>query len=441
MAAADSGSTVCRTVRQYSQAPLAEKDMEKLVEIAGDCCMVKNEVYARYGGIGGLSKIYPGYTVQNEMTKTGLRQRLGLPSVYFYLAVFDALGDIKSQWSRTKSRVLRRIGKNDRFTARERHYLRFVLKTGSTFAAVLQQTAVRLPSEIQKKYDLLAGETDAEKLNRYLCSQVRKCHRKLHTEKADGFSAAERAYRYGDHGIYLSTKENRRRIFVPLTDQNQYRSQIYVKLHPKEGHLEIHVPIKVSVRKHEDYTNQVGAAMGMFTMLTTDGGHRYGEELGELQSRYAEWMRHQTGSYNRNRADNPGRKKYYARKNRYEERLHSYMNHELNRFLETEKPGIIYMAKLPKPQAGGVNKTINNQVTMWQRGYIRRRLEQKCKEQSIELVEVLGKNISRECSCCGAEGIKKEGRFSCPVCGWEAEEKTNTARNALRRGVEGKVVY
>ena len=79
--------------------------MTKLQAVARDYAKVKNYVYQRYAGITGLSKIYPGYTVQNEMTRSGLREELGLPSVYFYLAIFDALGEIKSQWTRTKSKI------------------------------------------------------------------------------------------------------------------------------------------------------------------------------------------------------------------------------------------------------------------------------------------------------------------------------------------------
>ena len=107
---------VCKTIHQYNKEPVKEADMKKLLEIAGDYCKVKNYVYARYGGIGGLGKIYPGYTAQNEMTKSGFRAQLGLPSVYFYLAVFEALGDIKGQWSRTKAKLLKLVGGNENFT-------------------------------------------------------------------------------------------------------------------------------------------------------------------------------------------------------------------------------------------------------------------------------------------------------------------------------------
>ena len=425
---------ICKTIHQYSQGPVSAENMRKLQEIAEDCRTVKNYVYTCYGGIGSLSKIYPGYTVQNEMTGSGLRARLGLPSVYYYLAIFDALGDIKSQWSRTKTKVLELVGKNQGFSPEEKHYLRFLIKVNNAFQAVLNQKVIKLPGEMQKTYEQLARDVDPEKLHRYLCRQVRKCHGRQHTDSADGFSLSEKAYRYEDHGIYIAMKEKRKRIFIPLTDNNRYTRQIYLKLLPEQGGIEIKVPVDVTVQSHEDYVNQVGLAVGFHTMLTTDQGHCYGEELWKLQIEYADWIRLQTGIYNRNRENNPGRKKYNARKRRMREQLHSYINHELNRFLETEKPEIIYMAKLPRPRRGGGNRRINYSVSMWQRGYIRRRLTQKCKEQSIELAEVFGKDISSQCSSCGAAGVREEGKFCCPRCGYEAEEKTNTARNIKNRG-------
>lgn len=435
-----SSDTICKTVCQYNKERVPDENMEKLLEIAKDYAAVKNYVYARFGGISGLPKIYPGYTVQNEMTETGIRSRLGLPSVYFYLAIFDALGDIKGQWTRTKSKVLKLAGQNEKFTPEEKHYLRFLLKVNNAFEAVLNQTPILLRRDIQEQYEQLAEGLDTEKLHRYLCRQVRKYHVKQHTDQAEGFSMSERAYRYADHGIYISTKEKRKRVFIPLTDSNQYKSQLYIKLYPEQDHIEIKAPIHVTVRSHEDYTNQVGLSVGMYTMLTTDEGHKYGEKLGKYQIEYADWMRKQTGLYSRNRNDNPGRKKYNSRKNRYEEQLHSYINQELNRFLQTEKPQCLFITRLPSPQAGGVSKRINNSVTLWQRGYIRKRLSQKCREQSVNIVEVIGKDISNECSCCGAMGSKQNGIFSCPSCGFETEEKTNTALNAKKRGMNGRAL-
>ena len=120
--------------------------------------------------------------------------------------------------------------------------------------------------------------------------------------------------------------------------------------------------------------------------------------------------------------------------------MHSYINHELNRFFQDEKPRIVYIVKLPKSKVNGFNRRINNSIAMWQRGYIRERLEQKCKEQSVELIQVLGKDISNDCSCCGSIGKHKMGKFICEVCGFNIEEKINTARNILKRGLEGKIL-
>lgn len=331
---------ICKTIRQYSKGAIPNEDMEKLQEIADDYAKVKQYVYARYGGIGGLAKIYPGYTVQNEMTASGFRQELGMPSVYFYLAVFEALGDIRGRWEQTKAKVRQLAGRNEN-----------------------------------------------------------------------------------------------------LTDNNQYGAQLYIRLYPEEQRVEINVPVYMQVRRHADYRNQVGISLGMYTMLTTDQGHRYGDELGKYQLEYADWIRKQARSYLLNRDNNPGRKKYYAKKKRLEEQLHGYINQELNRFLREEKPRRVYIVKYPKPQGGGLNRKINHSVNMWQRGYIRSRLELKCREQEVELAEVLGKDISRECSNCGAMGNKKDGLFHCEACGQSMDEKWNTAGNVLKRGLEGKILH
>lgn len=307
---------ICKTVHQYNREPVCDGDMQKLLDVAEDYRKVKNYVYGRFGGISSLSKIYPGYTIQNEMTASGYRETLGMPAVYFYLAVFDALGDIKSQWTRTKSKLVKLVNKNEGFTGEEKHYLRFCLKVSNVFEAILNQKPVELPAKVNKQYCKLAEQVDKKKLHRYLCRQVRKYHVKLYTDTADVFAIAERAYRYADHGIYISIKEKRKRIFISLTDHNQYKCQLRIKLYPKENRIEIKVPVNVSVRHHADYLKQVGAAVGFYTMLTTDEGHRYGEELGEYQSNYSDWIREQNNIYRRNKEDNPGRKKYFAKKRR-----------------------------------------------------------------------------------------------------------------------------
>lgn len=439
--------TIVKTIHQYSSMPISAEDMQKLLEIAKDYAKVKNYVYQRFGGIGSLSKLYPGYTVQNEMTQSGLKAELGLPSVYFYLAVFDALGDIKTQWSKTKTAVLKQINKNEEFTQEEKHYLRFALKVDGCLANILCGKRVEVPPMMEEKYkEFLSGDIRIEKLNSYLCRQIRKKLKKMHTDKAEGFSIAERAYRYGSngngrdrtYGIFISTKEKRKRIYIPLTDTNTYKKQLYVKLDVKNNTIQIAIPKEKKIKHYEEYTNEIGISIGMWQMITTHEGHIYGEMFGEKQNELAEFIANSSKTFHKEKENNTGRKKYFAKKARLEAALHDYINYELNRFIAVEHPQIIYLPKLPKPSVSGVNKKINYSSALWQRGYIRKRFEQKCKENSVDIVEVIGKGISTECSRCGEQGNYYRDSFKCSICGYEEDKKCNAAQNALIRGKTGR---
>lgn len=169
-------------------------------------------------------------------------------------------------------------------------------------------------------------------------------------------------------------------------------------------------------------------------MLTTSVGTSYGKEFGRYCMEKADWEREQACLYSRNRQANQGRKKYEAEKRRKEAALQGYINQELNRFFRMERPETIYFPKLPKNISVSKSKQWNNKLTMWQKGYVRRRLLDKCSEHSVGAFEIFGKGISTECSDCGASGAKKEGEFICPVCGLRLGDRVNAARNALKRG-------
>ena len=426
--------TLYKTVYQYNQEPIAPEDMERLQEIARDCRTVRNYVYERYGGIRSLPKIYPGYTVQNEMTKCGLRERLGLPSVYFYLSIFDALGDIKSQWARAKNRIEKNIRDNPNLTPEDRHYLRFVMKQSRCFEAVLLGGEPALTENWEERYAALSAAVDTRQLKQYLRRQVRRHLQTPHTDTADGFTVSPKGYRYGDHGLYLSTKESRKRIFIPLTDNNRYARQIYIRLYPEEKRITVNIPVEVKQRHPAGYGGETGLAMGLRCMFVTDQGSVYGEKYMEYQLALADYIREKLSRRRKHAKSSPGAKKYNAKKARLEAAMHAYVNAEINRMLETERPRVLYIPKLPATSRAGVSRKINASLSMWQRGYVKSRLIQKCRERSIELTEVFGKGISRECSVCGAEGVKEGEQFCCESCGLRLPERQNAAVNALKRG-------
>lgn len=428
---------LCKTVHQYNKQPISKEDMDKLLEIANDYKTVKNYVFQRYGGIKSLDKIYPGYTVQKELSVCSLRKQLGLPTVYFNVAILDAIKNIKNQWSRTKKQVLKRINAHPNFSDEEKHYLRFLLKVSNAFEMILNEKDVLLEPPLQEKYELLAEKLDVEKLHSYLRRQVRKNHVIPIAKTADGFSLTERAYRYDTHGIYITTKQKRQRVFVELTDNNAYTRQVYIKLFPEKRNIELFVPVEMKCRTHTDYVNEIGLSVGMRTMLTTDKGHSYGTKLGEYHALLAQWMRQQNTRYLYRNDGNMGRKKYLSQKKKQTEQIHSYINMELNRFIQIEKPKVIYVPKLPPTKKHGGKKEINYSVSTWERGYIRKRLEQKCIENSIELIEVFGKDISNICHVCNNIGEKEDREFYCPYCNSRIDIKENAAKNAKNRGIKG----
>lgn len=428
--------TIYKTIYQYNQAPIAAEDMERLKEIAEDCRNVRNYVYDRYSSIHSLSKLYPGYTIQNEMTKSGLREQLRLPSVYFYPSIFDALGDIKSQWTQVKSQMEKNIRHNPNLTPEDRHYLRFVMKQSQCFEGILTGKEISMEKEWRKSYETLRSGVDWHRLDGYLRRQVRRHLKKPHTETADGFTATPKGYRYADHGLYLTMKEKRKRLFIPLTDNHHYDCQIYIRLYPEEKRVTINIPMKVRSRHPAGYSGDLGVAMGLKCMFVTDTGNTYGEKYLEYQSAITDYVRERLPRHQKNVQNNPGRKKYDAGKARLEQALHTYVNAEINRMLKTERPKTVYFPRLPAHSKAGVHKRINATVSMWQKGYVRQRLLQKCWECSIDLVDVFAKGIGTECSVCGAEGQKAGDLFQCLSCGITLPEKQNTAANVLKRGRE-----
>jgi transposase len=255
----------------------------------------------------------------------------------------------------------------------------------------------------------------------------------MHTDKSDSFTISERAYRYADDGIHISTKEKRKRVYIPLTDNNSYDRQLKILLIPEESRLEIIVPIETKTKKHEDYINEIGISLSVHTLITTSDGHQYGDKLGTLLSDKAEWIKTHQQKY-KEHSDKTGRKKYNNQKQKIDEAMHNYINNQLNTFIKTEKPATIYMPKLPPNSYGGNYGSNNYSTTIWERGYIRNRLTQKCQENNIKLIEVYAKNISNQCSKCGEIGKKKDGKFTCNSCKNVMDEKTNTAMNAKNRG-------
>ncbi len=444
---ASDSKKICKAIHQYSKGKISSENMDTLMEIGHGCMVTKNYIYQRYGSIKSLEKLYPGYTIEAEVKEAGFREKIGLPSVYFSAAMDRALGDIRIMWAQVKSGINDAAGKNERFSPQDRHYIRFAVKVSGCFENILNGKPVSVPKEIQPKYEMILAELGDEReqrvrnLNRYICRQARKRLRRQHTENETYFSIKMQGYRYGEldgeHGIFLTTKINRKRMFIPLTDKNVYDRILDIKLNPQKRTIEIIVPLFVNIRQHEDYINEIGISLGLWNMITTSTGNVYGSAFGKMQNEISDYILEEM---RRNgKAKTSDTKRYMAYKAKMDAALKNYVNMEINRMLEMEKPEVIYMAKLPRNPGMSMKGTGDTYfLRMWKKGFVTERIQWKCQDNGIRTIEVIGKGIGTDCSVCGQKGYIEGETFQCPVCGYEENKKVNGAKNALNRGKTGK---
>ncbi len=452
------GGKIGKSVHQYSKGKISSENMDVLMDIGHGCMVTRNYIYQKYGGIRSLVKVYSGYEVDSEVRAAGFREKIGLPSVYFSASMNRALGDIKIMWAQVRNGINEAVSRNERFSPEDRHYIRFVLKTDVCYWNILNGKTMPLPEKIQPGYekviaDLGGGRSQrVENLNRYLCRQTRKRLRRQHTDNRLRFTIKKQGYRYGElngeHGIFLATKINRQRMFIPLTDTNVYDRMLDICLNPQKKSVEIIIPIFVNTQIHEDYINEIGISLGLWDMITTSTRNIYGGSFGKMQQEISRFILEE--NYREKPENVSDTQNYQTRKKKMDAALKNYVNMEINRMLEQEKPKAVYMAKLPrnpgmhtsarhrdaKQLTKGTGDT--HLLRMWKKGFVTERLQWKCQKNGIKLVEVIGKGIGRECSSCGQSGYTDGEKFKCPVCGFEENKKINSAKNALNRGQTGR---
>ena len=446
-----SGSTMTKIVWQYSE-PLPEETMVFLREIAEDCCKVKNYVYERYSGVKNLNSLTPVYTILNEMRYCGLREQLNLPTVYYELAIADAVTNIKSSWSIVKNKVGEKITANENLSDNDRIYLRTVLKMGSVYAAVLNRQEYEMPR------NATGLDIDVKRLNNLLCRLTRRTLTQPKTDNISSFRISPNGYSYKDGAIRIVCRVPRKRISIPLKDKRTFDRQIQV--HIKDNFVALAVPIEAKVKKHQDYTNTVYIYIGNQDMFTLSNEHVYGTSLSELiypeterlakknQERHRVYTAYRQNVENGNRqktenieANNLGRHKYDSQKEKEKRKTTNFINTEMNRMFRTEKPARIVITKpVTKNKTKLYSKSGNRKLTRNFRGYIRERLIYKCQVNAVELVELNSKGTGRICSACGAEGKRQGKEFACESCGLRSTIALNSAKNIQQKYMENQKV-
>lgn len=437
-------STVTKTVWQYSE-PLPEETMVFLRGIAADYCKVKNYVYGRYAGIKNLNNLTPVYNILNEMRGCGLREQLKLPVVYYELAIADAVTNIKSNWGNVKNRIGDCITTNENLSDDDRIYLRTVLKLNSVYAAILNHQDYEMP----KKADGLA--IDAKRLNNLLCRLTRRYLTQPKSDCTDSFRISPNGYSYKNGALWIVCRVPRKRVSIPLKDNRTFDRQLQVQI--RRDDVALAVPVEARVKAHRDYTNTIYIYIGRQDMFTLSNGHIYGESLEELTDPETERLarknreRHklytvyvqstEDGDIQKGqniKANNFGKLKYDRQKEKEREKTKTYINSELNRMIEAEKPARIVITRpVTRNKTKIYARSANRKMTRSFGGYIRERLAYKCKVHSIELVEISSRHTGQKCSACGAEGKRLGKAFVCEGCGLNTTIALNSAKNIQQK--------
>lgn len=433
-----------KTVWQYTEK-LSEETMDFLKGIALDYIKVKASVYERYSGVKSFGRLASVYDIMTEMRHCGLREQLNLPSVYYELAVRDAVSDIKGMWGMLKNRIRALVTVNEHLSGDDRMYLRIVLKLDKVYAAILNEKDYPMPEKTR------GLNMDTIYLNNLLRRLTRRYRIKPTVGKADSFSVSPAGYSYKDSALYLVSRIPRQRVRLPLKDNKVSNRQIRVCI--KENYAVIAIPAEVKKKEHKDFQNIIYVHLGYSNMLTLSSGNIYGDKLGELsaekikrimeknrnRSRIQAQYKESLVTGNRKKAqdieeNNLGRYKYEQQKKREQAKIETYINTEINRMLEQEKPKKIVITKPVMKNKTKLNdKAANRKMAQSPQGYVRRRLADKCDANGIELAEINSKGTGNICSSCGAEGKRLAEGFVCEKCGFHSTIALNGARNIEKK--------
>lgn len=424
---------------QYTET-LPEETMVFLRGIAGDYAKVKSAVYERYAGIASFGRLASLYDIMTQMRHSGLREQLGLPSVYYELAVRDAVSDIKGMWGMLKNKIRTLIAANENLNEKDRLYLRTVLRIDPVYAAILNREEYPMPEKA-------AGlEIETERLNNLLRRLTRRYLGKPSPCKADSFSVSPGGYSYRDGALCLVSRVPRNRIRLPLKDDRECDRQIRICI--RKNDVAIALPVNRRMRRHEDFHNTIFVHLGYRDMCTLSTGTVYGEGLGELSAARTERLMEKNRERSRMRksyqnslaggdrkkaaeieTNNLGGIKYDRQKKKEKTQIESYINAGINRMIENEKPGTIVITK---PVTAGRKKSgykpANRKLSESPQGYVRSRLLQKCEINGITLVEISAKGTGSICSNCGTEGRRLAEGFVCENCGFHSSIALNGAR-------------
>ncbi|MEW8956261.1 hypothetical protein, partial [Clostridium sp.] len=389
--------TIIKTVKQYSYE-LDEDVLKELKFIANQYKNVKNYVYSRYSGINSIT-ILGGYKkeIRDIWVKTKFAEQWRMPARYWKLALDEAIGNIKSQWSNIKRKIKSQIRVNDNLSNEDRHYINYILKFDNYYSKILTNQCFDIPKVFQDK------ELNYNYLNNLIKRYTRRYKGHIpYSKVGNKLSIDTGLYSCKDNCINITSTRKGKRLSIKLTDINKYHRTMIVKI--VDSKIIIYCPLKVKVKKNINKENIIGIDKGYKYLFAVSSDNFYGESLNYHLNRETERLSKANAQRNRFWAlynqyldqgnikkantikeNNLGIVKYNHNKSKHDQTVKSYINYSLNQLIKEEKPTEIVMEQLDFVNWNDrYPKSVKRKLSRWIKGYIRERLEYKCDFNSIK---------------------------------------------------------
>lgn len=439
-----SAQQIVKTVIQYS-CPLTNDERNSLNKTGKVFNGSRNYFYSRFSGVRSLVKITKFYDTRNSLMKENLKNLIKIPARYWKLALANVLSNSKTLLENIRLKIRKASKNNINLNDEDRHYINTVIKNVKYLKDVLMFK--KQDSYLYEKF-----KVNFKRLNSLIRRYYRRYKGKVPYSVKNNFLILDSdLYKYEKGKIKISTFIKGKRVTIELKDKREFKGNLILKWNEK---LAIYGTVKTPVEYKAIPENPVAIDKGYNILITTDSGNKYGTEYKFINAELIEKQIKKNSQRQRifnhlkkleekgklEKIDkikkyNLGNKKQNRLSNRIKERSKSYINKELKKFFENEKPSEIIKEDLTWEKIGGKKrgKGFRAKISRWEKGYLDSQIEWKALQKNIKITNVNPAYTSQICHSCGNFGKRNGEIFECEHCNAKYDAYVNAAHNIKSR--------
>lgn len=448
-----SAQQIVKTVIQYSY-PLTNEEKNSLNETGKVFNGARNYFYSRFSGIKFLVKTTKFYDTRNGLMKENLKNLVKIPARYWKLALANVLSNFKTLLENIRPKIRKASRNNINLNDEDRHYINTVIKNVKYLKDVLMLKK-------QDNYLYEKFKVNFKKLNSLIRRYYRRYKGKVPYSVKNNFLILDsELYKYNKGKIKISTLIKRKRLAIKLKDKREFKGNLILKWDEK---LAIYGTVKTSIEYKAISENSVAIDKGYNALITTDSGRKYGTEYKFINTELIEKQIKKNSQrqrifnhlkkleeegklekINKIKKYNLGNKKQNRLSNRIKERSKSYINREIKKFFENEKPSEIIKEDLTWEKIGTKKrgKGFRAKISRWEKGYLDSQIEWKALQRNIKITNVNPAYTSQICHSCGNFGKRNGEIFECEHCNAKYDADINAAYNIkMRKDIKKITLY